>query len=133
MVGVFAIFGTLSSLELKQAGVGLATAVLIDATAWQPAQCPLEVPVPLAEQLHRRRQQDARTIVASIRTAVGEADARLLDLERRKRAEEREDADHHERGARDHAGRDGDAVPHGLVGRMPSSTASRTRLRMNTW
>ncbi len=32
MVGVFALFATLSSLELKQAGVGLAAAVLIDAT-----------------------------------------------------------------------------------------------------
>jgi RND superfamily putative drug exporter len=32
MVCVFALFGTLTSLELKQAGVGLAAAVLIDAT-----------------------------------------------------------------------------------------------------
>ena len=32
MVGVFSIFATLSSLELKQMGVGLAAAVLIDAT-----------------------------------------------------------------------------------------------------
>ena len=32
MVGVFAIFATLSSLELKQMGVGLAAAILIDAT-----------------------------------------------------------------------------------------------------
>jgi RND superfamily putative drug exporter len=32
MVGVFAIFGTLSAPELKQLGVGLATAILIDAT-----------------------------------------------------------------------------------------------------
>ena len=32
MVCVFALFGTLSSLELKQAGIGLAAAVLIDAT-----------------------------------------------------------------------------------------------------
>jgi uncharacterized membrane protein YdfJ with MMPL/SSD domain len=32
MVAVFSIFGTLSSLEIKQAGVGLAAAVLIDAT-----------------------------------------------------------------------------------------------------
>jgi uncharacterized membrane protein YdfJ with MMPL/SSD domain len=32
MVGVFSLFGSLSSLELKQAGVGLATAVLLDAT-----------------------------------------------------------------------------------------------------
>jgi uncharacterized membrane protein YdfJ with MMPL/SSD domain len=32
MICVFALFGTLSSLELKQAGVGLAAAVLIDAS-----------------------------------------------------------------------------------------------------
>jgi RND superfamily putative drug exporter len=32
MVAVFSLFGSLSSLELKQAGVGLAAAVLIDAT-----------------------------------------------------------------------------------------------------
>jgi RND superfamily putative drug exporter len=32
MVWGFALFGTLSSLELKQAGVGLAAAVVIDAT-----------------------------------------------------------------------------------------------------
>jgi putative drug exporter of the RND superfamily len=32
MVGVFSLFGTASSLDLKEAGVGLATAVLIDAT-----------------------------------------------------------------------------------------------------
>ena len=32
MVGVFAIFATLSTLEMKQLGVGLATAILIDAT-----------------------------------------------------------------------------------------------------
>ncbi len=32
MVGVFAIFGTLSTLDMKQMGVGLASAILIDAT-----------------------------------------------------------------------------------------------------
>jgi uncharacterized membrane protein YdfJ with MMPL/SSD domain len=32
MVGVFALFATISSLDLKEAGVGLAAAVLIDAT-----------------------------------------------------------------------------------------------------
>jgi RND superfamily putative drug exporter len=32
MVAVFAIFGTLSSLEMKELGVGLSTAVLLDAT-----------------------------------------------------------------------------------------------------
>jgi RND superfamily putative drug exporter len=32
MVGVFSLFGTANSLDLKEAGVGLAVAVLIDAT-----------------------------------------------------------------------------------------------------
>src|SRR5207249_11783451 len=32
MVGVFSLFGSLSSLEVKEAGVGLAVAVLLDAT-----------------------------------------------------------------------------------------------------
>jgi len=32
MVAVFAIFATLSTLEMKQLGIGLATAVLLDAT-----------------------------------------------------------------------------------------------------
>jgi RND superfamily putative drug exporter len=32
IVGVFAIFATLSAIEFKQMGVGLATAVLSDAT-----------------------------------------------------------------------------------------------------
>jgi RND superfamily putative drug exporter len=32
MVAVFALFGSLSSLDVKEAGVGLAVAVLIDAT-----------------------------------------------------------------------------------------------------
>lgn len=32
MVGVFAVFGTLSMLEMKQMGVGLAVAILLDAT-----------------------------------------------------------------------------------------------------
>ena len=32
MVAVFAIFATLSTLEIKQMGVGLAVAVLLDAT-----------------------------------------------------------------------------------------------------
>ena len=32
MVAVFAIFATLSGLDMKQLGVGLATAILLDAT-----------------------------------------------------------------------------------------------------
>src|SRR5690606_30868631 len=40
MVGVFAIFGTLSMLEMKQLGVGLAAAVLIDATVVRGVMLP---------------------------------------------------------------------------------------------
>ena len=32
MIGVFAVFATLSTLDMKQLGVGLAVAILIDAT-----------------------------------------------------------------------------------------------------
>jgi RND superfamily putative drug exporter len=32
MVGVFSIFGTLSTIDMKQLGVGLAAAILLDAT-----------------------------------------------------------------------------------------------------
>ena len=32
MVGVFSIFATLSTIDMKQLGVGLAAAILIDAT-----------------------------------------------------------------------------------------------------
>ena len=41
MVCVFALFGTVSSLDLKQAGVGLAAAVLIDATVIRGVLLPL--------------------------------------------------------------------------------------------
>ncbi|MBK9477200.1 MAG: MMPL family transporter [Tetrasphaera sp.] len=40
MVGVFSVFGTLSSLEMKQLGVGLAAAVLLDATLVRSVMLP---------------------------------------------------------------------------------------------
>lgn len=40
MVGVFSIFGTLSMLEMKQLGVGLAVAVLLDATVVRGVMLP---------------------------------------------------------------------------------------------
>jgi RND superfamily putative drug exporter len=67
MVGVFSIFGTLSGLDMKQMGVGLATAILIDATIiravvlpslmtllgnanwWAPRFLRRQEPVPAAE------------------------------------------------------------------------------------
>ena len=39
MVGVFSLFGMASSLDLKQAGVGLAVAVLLDATSSAACSC----------------------------------------------------------------------------------------------
>ena len=79
MVGVFALFGTLSSLELKQAGVGLAAAVLIDATV-DPRRAPARddeaarrvelVPAAqpqLAAQARARAARDARASAAVAR------------------------------------------------------------------
>jgi RND superfamily putative drug exporter len=40
MFGVFSLFGTASALDLKQAGVGLAVAVLLDATVVRAALLP---------------------------------------------------------------------------------------------
>jgi len=45
MVCVFALFGTLASLDLKQAGVGLAVAVLIDATVIRSVLLPATMAV----------------------------------------------------------------------------------------
>jgi len=52
MVAVFAIFGTLSALELKQLGVGLATAILLDATLVRGVLLPA-VLATLGERAHR--------------------------------------------------------------------------------
>jgi RND superfamily putative drug exporter len=51
MVAVFSIFGTLSSLEMKQLGVGLATAVLLDATLVRGILLPATLTV-LGERAH---------------------------------------------------------------------------------
>ena len=50
MVGVFAVFATLSTLDMKQLGVGLAAAILIDATIIRA------VVLPSADDPARRRQ-----------------------------------------------------------------------------
>jgi RND superfamily putative drug exporter len=52
MVAVFSIFGTLSSLEMKQLGVGLATAVLLDATVVRGVLLPATLTL-LGERAHR--------------------------------------------------------------------------------
>ncbi len=53
MVAVFAIFATMSVLEMKQLGVGLATAVLIDATVVRGILLPA-VLAALGERAHRK-------------------------------------------------------------------------------
>jgi putative drug exporter of the RND superfamily len=53
MVAVFAIFATLSQLELKQMGVGLSAAVLLDATLVRGVLLPAVLTV-LGERAHRR-------------------------------------------------------------------------------
>jgi hypothetical protein len=75
----------------------------------------------------------ARTIVASIRIATREADAQLLHGLVVAGGEHRE-GDHHDRGgAGDDAG--GALFPWATAALvdMPRSTASRIRLRTNTW
>jgi RND superfamily putative drug exporter len=52
MVAVFAVFGTLSSLEMKQLGVGLATAVLLDATVVRGVLLPAVLAL-LGSRAHR--------------------------------------------------------------------------------
>ena len=57
----------------------------------------------------------ARTIVASMQDRRREPDAELLEEQHRERAEDREDGDHHDRGAGDDAGRRLDPVRDRLV------------------
>ena len=52
MIGVFAVFGTLSVLEMKQLGVGLAVAVLLDATVVRGVLLPATLAL-LGERAHR--------------------------------------------------------------------------------
>jgi RND superfamily putative drug exporter len=53
MVAVFSVFATLSALEYKQAGVGLATAILIDATLVRGVALPAAITL-LADRRQRR-------------------------------------------------------------------------------
>ena len=76
-----------------------------------------EVPVPLAEQLHRRRQQDAADDRRVDQDRGREPDAELLEEQHRQRREDREHADHHDRGAGDDARRRADPVRDRLVHR----------------
>jgi putative drug exporter of the RND superfamily len=71
MVGVFSLFGTSSSLDLKQAGVGLAAAILIDSTLIRAVLLPAAMalldernwylPPALHRALRSRRRRPAAT------------------------------------------------------------------------
>jgi uncharacterized membrane protein YdfJ with MMPL/SSD domain len=66
MVCVFSLFGALSSLELKQAGVGLATAVLLDATVVRAVLLPSTMKLLGDRNWYLPRFLDARLPRASI-------------------------------------------------------------------
>ena len=91
--------------------------------AWQPAEPARQVPVPVAEQLHRRRQQHAADDRGVDQDRRRQAHAHLLELDRRQRGEDREHRDHHRGRAGHHAGGGLDAAGDRLVG---GHAASRT-------
>jgi putative drug exporter of the RND superfamily len=51
MVGLFSVFGTLSVLEMKQIGVGLAVAIALDATLVRGVLLPFVLAL-LADRAH---------------------------------------------------------------------------------
>jgi RND superfamily putative drug exporter len=61
MVAVFSVFATLSALEFKQTGVGLAAAILIDATLVRGIALPAVITL-LADRSWRRVRGPASTI-----------------------------------------------------------------------
>ena len=91
MVGVFSLFGTASSLDLKQAGVGLAVAVLLDATVIRGVLLPASMKLlgdwnwylPALARTgfrrrvarHRRRTSSRRAAAAGNRLNGGDGDA----------------------------------------------------------
>ena len=70
MVGVFAVFGTLSILEFKQMGVGLATAILIDATVIRGVLLPATLAL-LGERAWYMPSWPARVRLGSVRASRG--------------------------------------------------------------
>jgi uncharacterized membrane protein YdfJ with MMPL/SSD domain len=70
MVGVFAVFGTLSILEFKQMGVGLAAAILIDATVIRGVLLPATLAL-LGERAWYMPAWPARVRLGSVRASRG--------------------------------------------------------------
>src|SRR4051794_21824352 len=67
----------------------------------EPLQPPRQVPVPGAEQLHRRRQEHGAHDGRIDGDRHREAEPHLLELQQRERREDAEHRDHHRGGARD--------------------------------
>src|SRR5438067_3106158 len=74
-----------------------------------------QVPVPLAEQLHRRRQQDASDECGVNQDRRCEPDAELLEDQHREGGEDRKDGDHDDRCARHYSGGGLDPVRDRLI------------------
>src|SRR5918997_1720751 len=78
------------------AGLGL---LVLEAR--EPLEPPREVPVPLAQELHRRREENRSDDRCVEQDRRREPDAELLEEQHREGAEDREDPDHHDCSARD--------------------------------
>src|SRR4051812_10812648 len=85
--------------------------VALGANAGEPLQPAGQVPVPVAEQRHRRGQQDAADDGGVDQDRHGQPEPHLLEVEEADGDEAREHADHH-RGCAGHGpGRGGDPLP----------------------
>src|ERR671919_1729436 len=91
--------------------------------AWEPLEPAREVPVPVAEELHRRRQEYGADDGGVDEYGGGESDPELLEEEHRERGEDREHADHDDSRAGDNAGRRLDPVRDRGVGREATVVA----------
>src|SRR3954468_6004996 len=90
--------------------------VAFGADAGEPLQPAGQVPVPVAEQRHRRGQQDAADDGGVDQDGDGEPESHLLEVEEAEGDEAREHADHHRGGAGHGPGGGRDPLPDGLVG-----------------
>jgi RND superfamily putative drug exporter len=74
MVGVFSIFATLSTIEMKQLGIGLATAILLDATIIRAVVLPALMAV-----LGHRNWWTPRWLARREKVTVEDTDTRVLE------------------------------------------------------
>src|SRR5689334_22619447 len=84
------------SLRPRRARVRRETSAVSGTHVWQPLEPAGQVPVPVAQELHRRRQQDAAHQSGIEEDRNREADAELLEDQQREGRKDREHGHHHE-------------------------------------